>query len=627
MQRSLEIGFLCVAITLIALVFVSSRAAGTESESCLGLQATIVVRSSKGNVKGTPHADVIVARRGSHTITGGGGNDRVCGGQGHDRIFGGGGSDWIEGAAGADVLEGGNGSDHLFGAVGADLAIGNRGNDQIYAGAGDNDFVDGGLGDDLVVGGSGSHDRVIGGVGNDRLEGGPGDEDVLRGDHGSDLFDGGAGEHDVASFAVSGFDGPIEGGQGVVVDLTTGRASQDGTDRLMGIEDVVGTAFADFIRGNQSNNVLFGGGGDDRLLGLGVGDKALGGAGTDVCEGMEEVDSCGTEARPSGPAVEVALSGGAARGSLTVVAREATGVPGGPIESVPTGFSAEAGFEAGEWIVMGGPGLFAGEGCAALGAQVRCPVSGKPDAVLLSGSGGNDRFALAKSVPVSVEGILQGDAGSDYLLGGSGDDSLNGGARPSISSVVEVLRGGAGDDALTNGTVLLGEAGSDLIIASPCGGQRVEGGAGVDSASFARSYLEQGVQVRLGGFAVFPARRFGGESVPAGCPILGTSPSSIGSSIENVEGSPLDDVLIGDKSDNILLGRGGDDVVLGGGGNDFLVGGTGVDGMTGGLGNDRLYARDGKRDGPLRCGPRPSRLDVAKADPADPVAQGCRMLP
>lgn len=94
-----------------------------------------------------------------------------------------------------------------------------------------------------------------------------------------------------------------------------GPGLQDGTDRLMGIEDVIGTAFDDFLRGSSSKNVLYGGGGDDRLQGSGSGDRALGSAGSDVCEGVEQAESCGAGDSLSGPIIEVAVAGGNAQGA------------------------------------------------------------------------------------------------------------------------------------------------------------------------------------------------------------------------------------------------------------------------------------------------------------------------
>lgn len=607
--------------------FGANSAGAAAAHVCLGRQSTIVVGPGQRDVDGSAGADVILARGSNHTIRAGTGNDRICAGGGDDRILGDAGSDWISAGPGADEIEGGNGSDRIWAGVGADTVIGSRGNDKLYGESGV-DFIDAKLGDDRISGGAGNGDRLIGGVGNDQLFGGSGAEDVLRGDHGADLLDGGEGEHDVASFVVSGFDGPIAGGQGVVVDLVAGRASQDGNDQLAGIEDVVGTAFADSIRGNDSENVLYGSGGDDRLTGSGEGDRALGGAGFDVCEGVAESESCGWEDRQRGPSVEAAVPGGNAEADLTVVGREGYFVPGDLLEfRSPTDLSIEVGYEGGEWIVNGGPGLLAGEGCAALAGEARCPVSDRPDAVLLSGNSGNDRLVLNESVPSSVGGILQGDAGADFLHGGPGDDSLNGGSKDS-ASIANVLSGGGGDDAIANGKLLLGGEGSDLIIARQCAGQEVEGGPGGDSVSFARSYLGLGVQVRLGGSAVLPAHRLAGKSLPAGCPILGSAePTSVGNSVERVEGSPFSDIIVGNNGANVMLGRGGDDRILGGGGGDSLVGGTGRDEMAGGRGADRLYARDGRRDKLLICGRQSLQRDVVKADPFDPMAAGCRPIP
>jgi Ca2+-binding RTX toxin-like protein len=571
-------------------------------------------------------ADVIVARSGrSHTINGRGGNDRICTGSGDDWILGGSGSDRIDAGGGTDRLEGGNGSDLLLAGGGADLVLGNRGNDRIGAGGGNGDFADAGLGDDLVSGGTGSEDRVIGGVGNDRLSGGAGSGDILRGDHGKDLFDGGAGEHDVASFAVSGFDGPIVGGQGVIVDLNAGSATQDGMDRLVGIEDIIGTAFSDELRGNGAENVLYGGGGNDHLNGVGPRDRAVGAAGSDTCVGAEFTESCGPETRRDRLAVEVAVAGGSSGGSLAIVPRQPEPIPGTPIGTFPRDMSIEVGFAGNGWSVIGGPELFAGEGCAA-GPVISCPISGEPDAVLVSGSSGNDMLVLNDSLPGTVTGILYGGAGSDHLRGGPGDDSLNGGGRDS-SSKDDVLDGSGGDDALANGAVLLGGNGSDLLIGSPCSDQHLEGGPGSDSASFARSSPRLGVQVRVGGIAVSPRHKFGSRLIPAGCSLAGAQPTLIGRSIENIEGSPEDDVLMGNGAANILLGRGGDDRILGDGGGDFLVGGTGRDIIAGGQGNDRIYAHDGRRDQRLTCGLKGVRQDVARVDPTDPVAVGCRTLP
>lgn len=118
------------------------------------------------------------------------------------------------------------------------------------------------------------------------------------------------------------------------VDLSTGQAEGDGSDRLRGLEDVIGTPFADVLRGDGKPNTLFGAGGVDDVIGFGGGDAGLGGAGPDRCRDLEVRESCelpGTtngsapaEAyfppnQPEGPTLEVDLAGGGVASSLTAV--------------------------------------------------------------------------------------------------------------------------------------------------------------------------------------------------------------------------------------------------------------------------------------------------------------------
>jgi Ca2+-binding RTX toxin-like protein len=598
---------------------------------CLGKEATVVAR---GVVRGTAKADVIVTGPGRDQIQGRGGNDRICSGSGDDSLEGGVGSDRIASGAGNDSVVGDKGSDLVLGGKGTDSLVGKRGNDRLYGGAGERDFVDGGLGDDLVAGGAGSFDQVIGGVGNERLFGGAGDGDLLRPGRGGDTADGGPGSHDVASFALAGEGGQLLGGKGVSVDLSTGQAEGDGRDRLRGLEDVIGTPFADVLRGDGNPNTLFGAGGVDDILGFGGGDAGLGGAGLDRCRDLEVRESCelpGTtngpapaEAyfppnQPKGPTLEVDLAGGGVASSLTAV----VDFPGF-LRQKP-GIAVSISFAEGAWLVSAsGISIAPGDACAAFSPeQVRCPISGTPEGVLVAGSSGSDRIEIGPTVPGSAGALVEGDLGADFIVGGGGDDSLDGGASEG-SLPLDVLRGGAGDDALASAAGLEGGTGSDLLIAAPCAGQTVDGGAGADSVSFAR--VDANVEAEIGGIAGFAPVLHGPPSFARGCPDTeGFALTRIKTSVESIEGSPNDDVLRGDGSRNTILGRGGDDRVHGAGGDDFLVGGTGRDAMFGQTGADRLYARDGSRDGELNCG-LGGRGDVAKVDRADPWPGFCLVL-
>lgn len=611
----------------------AASAQGAAGPTCFGKPASIV---GHGAIEGTAHADVIVAGPGSDRIEAGGGNDLICTRGAADLIEGGVGSDRIDAGSGGDEVVGDNGSDTVLAGGGSDTVIGKRGNDRLFGGPGPRDFLDSGLGDDTLDGGPGELDQVIGGVGNDKLNGGDGDGDLLRPDFGRDTVTGGAGAHDTASFAVSGQNSVIFGAGGVQVDLAAGRAEGDGEDALAGIEDVIGTPFGDTISGDAGPNALYGGGGIDELTGAGPADIAYGGIGLDRCRGVEAQDSCELpgvtpysataeaaflEASRRGgppplqqPPLEVDLAGGAAAGSLTAVVAKP-----GILEGKP-GVEIVVSFAEGAWFLSArGAAIGVGDSCQALSPEAaRCPVSGAPEAVLLSGSAGADALRLDSSVPSTVSAFISGFKGADTLEGGAGDDSLDG----YLSADRDVLHGGGGDDALTAGASLEGGPGSDLLIAQACLGAVIEGGPGVDNVNFARS--DRGVEARIGGVAEFVGEPNGfGKGCPTGPGFLGST--TLGTTLESIEGSAKDDVLRGNGGRNILLGRNGDDEVHGGGGEDFLVGGLGRDSMFGGGGEDRIYASDDAADEALDCG-NGRNGDVVSRDNSDPLPRNCRDL-
>jgi Ca2+-binding RTX toxin-like protein len=146
-----------------------------------------------------------------------------------ENIVTGAGSDTITGTAGANVIATGDNTDALSGADGAD-------------------WLQGGGDSDTGVGGTG-HDSVWGGSGDDVLDGGEGD-DTIVGDEGFDTVSyGGA-------------------SSGVEIDLSWPEEQDTrgaGWDTLISIESVIGSGFADVLRGNPGANRLIGGGAGDTL--------------------------------------------------------------------------------------------------------------------------------------------------------------------------------------------------------------------------------------------------------------------------------------------------------------------------------------------------------------------------
>jgi hypothetical protein len=89
---------------------------------CDGKRATLVGTAKRNHLRGTRHADVIVALGGNDVINAGGGNDLVCAGSGNDRVAGGSGNDRLLGGSGADRLVGNKGRDRCSGGPGRDRA-------------------------------------------------------------------------------------------------------------------------------------------------------------------------------------------------------------------------------------------------------------------------------------------------------------------------------------------------------------------------------------------------------------------------------------------------------------------------------------------------------------------------
>jgi hypothetical protein len=143
---------------------------------------------------------------------------------------------------------------------------------------------------------------VAGGAGSDNLTGGTPDETFLGG-AGNDTSQGGG-----AADTVSYVDSPA----GVVVNLTTGTAS-DGygdTDSISSVNHIIGSDFADTLTGNTAANTLSSGGGDDILNGERGNDTLSGGQGNDTLIGGLGTDMASFADSPAG--VNADLSTGTA---------------------------------------------------------------------------------------------------------------------------------------------------------------------------------------------------------------------------------------------------------------------------------------------------------------------------
>lgn len=355
---------------------------------------------------------------GNDTVNGSAGDDVIDYTTGSDKINGGTGNDWMNFSssyylANIDLSTSKYIISPYSGAVVSSIInveniIGSDYNDAIIGNAGNNIFI-GGKGSDAINGGAGmdtssyakstgvtvnlnlgtatekygsytnytdsltSIENIIGSSFADSITGNS-LNNIFTGGAGNDTLDGGAGV-DTASYSSSY--------QGIKVNLTTGSATGHGTDKLLNIENVIGSSYADTLTGNSGANNLFGGAGNDILTGGAGNDILNGGAGADWAYYNTAVSAVSASLATTA----VQITGGA--GSDTLM----------DIENL-------------------------------LGSQYGDTLTGSAFANILNGGAGND--------------ILNGGAGNDALIGGAGKDALTGGAGADIfsfSATTESARG------------------------------------------------------------------------------------------------------------------------------------------------------------------------------------------
>ncbi|HYO11356.1 MAG TPA: calcium-binding protein [Tepidisphaeraceae bacterium] len=383
---------------------------------------------------------------GDDTITSGGGSDTLDGGRGNDRIAGQGGADVYAGGEGADT------ADFAGHSAGVKVTLDDVANDGPVGGgepqpgdandptfifwpfqdnvASDIENLAGGDGNDTLTGDARGN-AISGGGGVNVLSGGDGNDTIVSAASGVDDMSGGAGS-DVADYSSRASFDPVvivlddlaNDGQPSPFDAAAGERDNVHSD----IENVWGGAGDDRIVGGKKNNVFAGGRGNDTLLGGGGSDILIGDRGNDVLNGgRNDADlmrgGAGNDTADysgRGDALEITIDGIANDGYARLTSNNQVL----PREGDNVGLDIEN-------IIGGG------------GADV---ISGSSAGNALVGGAGDD--------------TLHGFGGRDLLRGGDGADRMTGGGPSQFTAVAEQT--GRPDDGLAD--TLIGGRGVDYAV-------------------------------------------------------------------------------------------------------------------------------------------------------------------
>jgi Ca2+-binding RTX toxin-like protein len=334
--------------------------------TCNGQDVTVNLALGQQPTDGN---DVILGTNASETIAAGAGNDTICALGGNDTIVGGLGNDFIDGGAGINTVSYANAPNGVTVSLGApgSQATG-EGTDTLIS---ITNLIGSAYNDTLI--GEGGPNGISGLAGNDTILGSDGDDD-LDGGSGDDTIDGGAGRNSANYRGAS---------SGVTVSLARSAAQNTGgagSDRLIAISNVTGSAFNDRLTGNNTNNVL---------LGLGGNDTLIGGAGNDSLDGGTGTDTASYSTTTSGVTVSLA----------TTSAQNTGGAGTDTIRSVEN----------------------------LIGTSAKDRLTGNGAANRLTGGESADR--------------LDGASGNDFLTGGAGRDVCNGGPGRDRKATCEVNTG------------------------------------------------------------------------------------------------------------------------------------------------------------------------------------------
>jgi Ca2+-binding RTX toxin-like protein len=561
------------------------------------VEGLVYTGTPAATLHGNAQGNAIESRSVSNdTLFGYAGNDTLDGGAGTDSMVGGLGDDFFHVSATDIVVEAvGEGRDTLYG-LKTDLSVAAfantvenlfytgtssvyvKGNalDNVLSGGSGNDTVAGFDGNDSVLGGSGA-DSLVGGNGDDFLYGGSAVSTDLNQGYNADqqidtLVGGNGNDRYLIDSAIDRIVETTTGGFDVVVAaIDASLARYDNVEGLLLQPDSTaffgqGSGRNDVIVGNEYDNLIVGGAGNDTLTGSAYrsspfidsnSDVVDAGAGNDVLVATnygffstwsQEVSlfgGTGDDLYVLG--LPIGSYGGQDSGGKDTALLVASGSIDN-LEGVENAvmYGADADFDN-----AANTALAAIHAVAFPGQAYTPPTAGAFDLT------GNELANIL--VGNRLNNAIVGGAGNDSLYGGAGNDTLEGG------DGTDSLDGGLGDDTyyLDSGDVVVEGAGQGFDILASMTITSLTGYANVEGLWY------------------------------LGARSLSMNAGSGNTSNDYFGGGSGNDTLAGFGGNDTLDGYGGNDRVDGGDGNDQLTGGAGVDTLLGGAGGDRLDGGDG----------------------------------
>ncbi len=419
------------------------------------------------------HPDVVI-----ENATGGDGADRITGNGVANKLLGKGGTDTLFGGSGTDTLDGGLSADSLSGGNDSDTYVVDNSGDIVSE---SNASVSSG-GADLVISYLGSYTLTanvekgrIGSSGTANITGNSLDN-VLFAGAGVNVINGATGT-DTVSFQLA----TTTGTAGVTLNLgaidASGYATASGisgADKVIGIENITGSNFADNLTGNSGNNIIDGLSGNDTMAGGSGNDTFLINS---LSDAVVEISGQGTDCIYSAFTYSLVDTDGAGSNGGAVENLRLTG--SGNINATGNALNNTLFSNAGNNVLDGATGWdTASYQYATAAVSVTLNTTSQQNTIgagldtlknidCLVGSNYSDTLSGSATLGNSIYGY----AGNDAITGGSGVDTLNGDAGN------DRIVAGSGNDTINGGT------GNDTLIGS-LGKDKLSGGDGADTFTF-----------------------------------------------------------------------------------------------------------------------------------------------